>query len=261
VRQRVAPDLDRLMWAIAEANDDRAASDFESRFPELRNELTKRIAMVRGLKVSKPHAEPVRQLPKFDLRPTPEPRISYRTGYVLACMAAAVVAFGSYVVTGSLLRSPDPAPLPLVLQEQPVDALSGFDPSGMAPMPAPSSSLGSTASGTQPPAPTLPVPRMQRPLTVRLNRVPLAVALEAVAGQVSATLEIAPGLPEIDVSLDYHGVGAIEIFKDLGRRYGFTAFDQGGGGILIVPAVDPRESASGDPSVGRRSNEEPTGDR
>jgi hypothetical protein len=63
--------------------------------------------------------------------------------------------------------------------------------------------------------------------------------LQRIAAKAGIVLQIGPGLPDFEVVARYDGMSAMEIFADMGRAYGFTAFDQDGSSVIIVPARDP----------------------
>ena len=71
-----------------------------------------------------------------------------------------------------------------------------------------------------------------------IKRAPLQTVLKLVAAQGKLGITIAPGLSNPDVAIQYEDKTVIEILQDLGRQYAFTAFDQGDGSVLIIPARD-----------------------
>src|SRR5690349_8339480 len=92
--RRIAPEVERLMWLVAENRDPKAIADFELRFPELKGELAKHMAMVSGLrtagKKTPPHSIP-RFVPRYahvQRRPTGL--------YVALAFVLGAMAFGSY---------------------------------------------------------------------------------------------------------------------------------------------------------------------
>jgi hypothetical protein len=123
--RKIAPEVERLMWLIAEERDPRAISDFESRFPELKLELSKHMAMVSGLKTAG-RKVPEHRIPRFVPRHASAPR--RQTGlYIAVAFVAGALAFGSYA--GVTLLRPEKTKTPIVRQNPaPIveDALS-FD--------------------------------------------------------------------------------------------------------------------------------------
>jgi hypothetical protein len=84
--------------------------------------------------------------------------------------------------------------------------------------------------------PAAPTPAYMRPQTMSIKRAPLQTVLKLVAAQGHLGITIAPGLANPDVAIQYEDKSVIEILQDLGRQYAFTAFDQGDGSVLIIPA-------------------------
>jgi hypothetical protein len=89
------------------------------------------------------------------------------------------------------------------------------------------------------------VPEYDKPQTVRLDHVNLLTALDAIAMQCRLHLEVAPDMPNPDIRLDAEGKSGLQILQDLGNQYGFSAFDQGNGNVLIIPARENGEVEPG----------------
>jgi hypothetical protein len=242
---RIPADLDQLMWTLAEKPDSSAIEDFERRYPEYRYELGRRLAAVRGLRGLK--TSPASQsVPAF--RPRERTPVSQPRWVVLGAGALALAAFGFATYTGITLVGQQSRSIqaktdvpPVVQAEAPkrrVTEVPAPPPPVAAPNPAPA------------PAPA-PQPAFRRPQNLEMQGAPLVTALEMIAAQAGLKLVTAPGMPNPAVNLAYQGWTPIEMLKDLGRQYAFTAFDQGDGTILVVPAIDPTVA---DSSPGRLPN-------
>lgn len=232
--KRLAPDIERLMWLVAEGHDPKAIADFEARFPELRLELSKRISLVSNLKSAGKQVRPT-QAPRFVPRP-PADRPAPTRGLIVALAAlVAAIAFATYAVTAKLGRHDQP---PVA---QHVDGGSAGppiahpqNPDGMRPI-----TVNPPTGDPIPTPPPQPVRRddpLQRIVTVKMDNAPIEGAVLMVCQQAHLQYEIAPGMPQDFISIDYEGVPAAQVLEDLGAKYGFTALPQEEGKVLIVPA-------------------------
>ena len=259
---RVPKDMDQLMWLVAEAGDLKAADEFASRYPEHRLELYKRFNMVRQLKESNPaSASSTSAQPQWRPPTSQKPsRAPARWSWAMAALALATIGAASYGITkfATANRANDS-----VNSVQPFSQndVNGHETRG--PLGAPTNTtLPEKTASTNPTTPqpgkftnpeTLqnPVPNPAPPpgMTIKLDDVELTTAIQAIGAQANLQLVLGPGLPNPKISLDYRGVNAVDVIQDLGRRYGFTAFDQGDGSILIIPATDVKATTgTSDPS-------------
>ncbi len=245
---KIAPDVERLMWLVAESADAQAVADFEARFPELRYELSKRIDMVRELKSSRRLGESSGHAPRF-VPSAPGPSPFGRSKFILAFAALSVVAFGSFYAT-RLIANRQPVKPPPV--ESAVNTPLNPPEIQHGPLNPPAANVRPPTPVVQNPPPTSdPVmPRTDapwdRPQVVRFERIKLHDALRAIASQSGLELEIAPGLPNLDIVTDYQGMTGLEILADMGPRFGFTAFHQGEGRVIVIPARDLGPEGQGD---------------
>jgi len=246
---RVAPDVDKLMWYVAESADPQAVADFESRFPHLRYELSKRIDLVRGLKASKKIAATSGSIPAFHPPLSRAHSTSMRWKWSVAAVGLSALAVGSFVVTQRLMSGPaETTPAPVVRLTTPTTVNPQLVPeNGTKRDEGPGIQVPESngAEGVQPPNDEpVEVSPWLRPHTVKFERLGLANALRAIASQCGLKLEMPPDMPNDEIVLDYRNMNAFEILADMGPRFGFTAFDQGGGRVLIIPA------RSDDPEIG-----------
>ena len=246
--KRIAPEIERLMWLVAENRDPKAIADFEQRFPELRYELCKRIAMISGLKVAGRSVAKPPAIPRFAPKSVPQAHPA-RAWYVLAAAAMCVVAFASYSVA--------------VLGRHPSNSLPTVTPVNTAPPEAPPESrvvykdpTGGQSDSSVPPSQNSSLPivdPLDRPIDVTIEGAPLGSALSLIGAKAGLQVDVAPGLAEQLVDVDFAGASPKEIFAQLGSEYGFTAFPQEKGKVLIIPArangsIEAREEGDGSPA-------------
>lgn len=237
---KIAPDVEKLMWFVAESADPQAVADFESRFPELRYELSKRIDLVRGLKASKKIAASPTSIPAFRPPVSHSQSMAMRWKWSIVGVALSALAVGSFVVTRQILNPPYATPPTGVVMESPPSTIPPrvVEENGVKRDPEPGIlAPDSGQSGVQlPDDEPVAVPTWLRPQTVKFERLGLANALKAIASQCGLNLVMPPDMPNDEIVLDYQNMNAFEILADMGSRFGFTAFDQGGGQVLIIPA-------------------------
>ena len=116
--KKIAPDIDQLMWTIAETGDQRAIDDFEGRFPDLKYELGKRILVLRELRQARQAGAAPRAVPHFEPRAPAVPSWQRPAWAGAAVLGLAVVALASYALTQSFIRSAGEVPSqPVVRQD------------------------------------------------------------------------------------------------------------------------------------------------
>lgn len=241
--KRIHPDIDKMLWLVAESADPHAVADFSNRFPEHALELGKRIAMVRDLKGAGARATHEAVPPRFraPAHPAgPRPRFVWALGAAaLACLGVASYYLASRAFAGSA-----PEPKGTVSQGQPLtpETVTYRGPSYDPPKADPNS-----------PTPAEPeIAAYLKPQSVSSAGITLSEALEIIARTCSLKLEVAPGVNEKQVSINYANMTGFEMLEDLGPRCGFTSFDEGSGKVLIIPAIE--ESGGASPTVKYRSN-------
>lgn len=237
---KIPPSIDELMWLVAEGADAAASEKFCQRYPEFRGELLKRMRIVRDLKGARHETRPA---PPFRPRFAPAPaRPLMRLGTAGgALVGLAVVALGSYTLAlrfGTPAESPPP---PMVAS---LDAarkpMPPADPPTVEPADPPvrvDSPVGTVHT------PAMPESPYTRRIALAFRQVPIEVVLRGIGSASGLRVQIAPGLPSRTVSVEVAGTGPSAL-SDLGARFGFTAFDQGRGEFLVIPAVD--EASVGD---------------
>lgn len=249
---KVPPELDRLMWTLAEEGNPKALEEFGGRYPDHVAELGRRLSMVRGLRGGKKTlaAATVPAIPTFSLRRT-ESRSPFQWTLIGALVTGAVAAacytvwlFGQPVEGAKNLQT--------VKSDAPViapPAVSGTDPViPPAANPVYSDHLPSNNPTQAAPLPSAPIttprenvaktPSYLKPKSVKWREVKLISAIRLLSAESQLQVEIAPGFQDQTIDVDIQDRNTIEILKELGKRYGFTVMEQGEGQVLVVPAVD-----------------------
>ena len=245
---KIPADVERLMWLVSESNDPHAIRDFEARFPQFGPELARRRRMVADLKGAKGHPTPPdNRIPAFTPRPAPT-ATSARSLWVVGSLAAVALAFGSYSIGVWMTKEPPKLPPVQPVETRPpvVPDTNIYTPPAQT-KPNPPEPTATVPAGTTPP----PVANHEPLRTLTLANTSLTAALKMIGQVAGYNVEIAPGFKDQQVSIDYTDVTTSEMIRDLGTRYGFTAFDQGEGTLIIVPAVDDAGS-TGDPKEPER---------
>jgi hypothetical protein len=235
---KIPPEVDGLMWGVAENPTDKAVEEFVVRFPNQRAELMKRINMVRDLKHQVKPADPLhRELPRF--HPTPPGPTGPPAGWPIAAglgvLALATLAFAGY--SFSRPQPAPPPPVPKVNLEPPTLPPVNY----VTPGPPPSQPL--TPPTTQPTQPTsAPVdntPTYMKPQeTVAFKDESLVNVLTMLTAASGMHAIIGPNFQDQKVTFTYHNKSAVEVLLDLSKQYAFTVSDEGGGNFLILPIPD-----------------------
>jgi hypothetical protein len=235
VKQRIPPDVERLMWLVAESAEPGAALDFQRRFPELSAELAQRRRMVADLKGAKNPIASEHAIPSFRPRSAVAMPQASRGIWLAGTVALAALAVASYSVT-KWVANPVPklSPPPVVRTDNPTgDGGVVFGPKQIG-TPEPKTPQPETVNQQ----PAQEVPRTEQAKSLKLSNTSLVAALKMIGSNAGYNVDVAPGFADQTVSIDYVDYTTTEMLRDLGSRYNFTAFDQGDGTIIIVPAVD-----------------------
>ena len=254
---KVTPEQDELMWQLAESGEPHALEDFGRRYPDLRGEMTRRLNMVCSLKGSRPQAASGRRF--MPSRRDPDQPSPWLTGGLVVGLALGV-AFVTFAAMQYLdgNRQTVAQTTPAVNQTQNPTPTEGSTPD------IPDNTSG--AVGNNPViTPGVPNPQFQpadpfqTKVTVVSGRVRLRQALDDIARQANITLEMAPGMPDLEIRCDYRDAPALAVLTDMGRNFGFTPLRQGDRNALLVPATDPtRRNPEGIGQSGEPVNPERT---
>lgn len=242
--KHVAPELDSLMWTLAEEQNERAIDEFGERHPELRAELLHRIHMVKGIRGAKTKpVETSKPIPKF-VPSAPRPAAPI---YVVAGLVLLAIGALAFVVTTLIT----PIPHTSIKEAPPPVSVDTFPGPGRPSVPVPSQNETTpTQNYTSPPVAEEAPDSSLRPGTLKVEDAPLLDVLQMMGESCSIEIDAAPGMPNPKVTVDYKDLTAMDMLRDLGRRYSFTALDQYNGTILVVPAVDPNATSSLEPPGG-----------
>ncbi len=253
------PEIDELMWTIAESDDIAAIDEFGDRYPAYRGELGKRLQMVRSLRGARPQAAKAKaQTKRFVPSSTgvvyrEQSRWMMPTAAVFVLMS---VVFATYAVTTYAQRG---QPKPTEVVQQPITAPDPTESvAGTGEPLTPPISTAQNDPVTPPPAADRPNP-FDQPVTVVADRISLANALNLIARQIGVTLTSAPGMPDVEIAVDYRNVAASQVLADLGRNFGFTPMIQSEREALLIPAVDPTNGDSPRPPSGSSAEFDLTG--
>ena len=240
-----SPEIEEIMWRLAEAPDDSEHGEFLARYPEFQAEFEKRIAMVRGLKGSRPKSAKRRT----DFMPSPRTLAADSAPSRWAVVGAAtLVLAGTVLATLGAVRYMDARQGETARQAGPVPPVGPghLDQGGPENGQMPVSNQGGQKKEL--PETVVPPSPFDSLVTIVATRVKLSTCLDDIARQAGIRLESAPGMDtlDVDVEVDYRGVPALSALDDLGRNFKFSVLRQTESSALLVPAVDPKKEQSGD---------------
>lgn len=222
------PSLDELMWLIADEGDASTVESFGRRHPELRSELLHRVSMVRAMKGTRPApATPAFAMREVVESPAPPNPWLVRLGFAAGL---AGVAFASFWITRQV------SPPPQVVIQQPAQVTQAA-PQEAPPIVQPNPAPEPVIPAPQPSPANPPSQLWMRPVTIQSENTTLFAILNELQANLGLIVTIAPGLENSTVAATYTNVPAIEVLRDLGRRLGFTVFEQTDTEVLIIPAV------------------------
>jgi len=252
MKNKIAPEIDGLMWKLAEEGNERAIDEFGTRHPEYRTELLRRMSMVDGLRsAKKQQPAPPPSIPRFiPKEPHGLPPTGRRVVFALVLAAMAAFAFAATVLLTPAHHPPAPDPKP---------------PEATQVKPEPAPVVVEKPATTSTPPPVVDTPRRPSPediadqFTERLNIKQKALKIDHAAmltvvkmiGESSKVKIIpAPGLDNPTIEVDYANMSAFEMLQDLGRKYSFIPVDEHDGSVLLVPGVDKGNHIEGLPTDG-----------
>ncbi len=228
-------EIDELMWALAESQDEAALDDFARRYPTYKAEMARRLRALRALRSARPTVPAGLFVPSRGGSPQTGGR---RWVPLLAAtvIAGTALAGGAFVALNfvqpevKIDPGPEASGKPLKIGSQ-VLAESGIT----TPLPDTDSAECETDK-VAPPKPEEPA--LPTIVSVRVTKIRLTAVIGEIARQGGYTFEIAPGLEDPLIDAEYTGVSAIEALTDLGQNFGFTPFAQTDRSVLIIPALD-----------------------
>lgn len=228
----VPREIDELMWEIAESHDETIEKQFVARYPMYVAELDMRRKLIGDLKGSRPTREPAIFVPSAEVRNFGASRLT------VAFMAAILVAsfgFASYATVRFLTSRNPEAPIvpptktyeapPAQFSQTPIEAEPQFLPKSNS-----EEVVGGEPLSAQQTDPYL------RKVTLRSEKTTLVDVINEIGAQAGLTITVAPGFVDRTIFIIYEDQPAIGVLNDLGRKYGFTPFEQGNQEILVIPA-------------------------
>lgn len=231
--------IDETMWSVVELDDPRALDEFAARYPAYRDELTKRLKLVRGMKSAIPH----RPVPRFHV-PTRGARPALRRPILVGSLALGLALVSFAMVSNYMRREQSPPAPPSTVNQLPKSpSLEPHQRKEVAPQTLPTGD--GQANVTKDPDPPT---NLDRHVTVDVKSAGLRGVIGQIASQAALSVEFAPGFEDQLVRATYIGVPAKDALADLGQNFGFTALAQGERKVLIVPALDPGRPVTTPPS-------------
>lgn len=260
---KIPPEIDTLMWDVAESNSTETIDEFGSRYPEYKMELVRRLKMVRELKGARPAAKTAPKV--FVPAPIVDEKLPSRINFNFNWGMAAAIAAGSIVCAFAgigiyKILTPD---RPVVSSETPIgqprlskpnepDSNKLENKTWINPDLRSTSVPQNTNTNPNPntnPTPAQPRTAFDRLVTVQYEDALLGDVLADLAVKAGIRLQAAPGMPNPRVRAFYDNLPAITILNDLGRTAGFTPMVQSDVEALLIPAFDkknpPAASTSG----------------
>ncbi len=243
----IPPEIDRLIWALAEENNQRAMDEFVARNPQYKTELTKRLETVRGLRLGKATGSKQSSPPVF--RPTQiNQQVNTNLRWAVGGMLSVAIAFAIYTAYSfSQLRTVKQTVQPISRIPQvssiPSPLVQYEKPKLLQPEPEKHTEPGEGDVLPDPPTPTY-----LKPKTVKWRDVRLVSALKLLAAESNLKLVIAPGLVDQPIDVDFQDETTLDILRELGKTYGFTPVEQGEGEVIVYPVRDTGVPIGGSPT-------------
>lgn len=242
----IPTEIDELMWTIAESGDQQAIDEFGNRYPNLREELLKRMKTVNALKAAGKSVTPSR-IPSF--RNPNIQKVNLQIAW--SCIAVAAITISSFAIwrmanpvqpTGPVTpvtfspRDDRHQRRSLIVPRQPETQATASDHGGNAP-----ANQGFINSPVVP-KDSGPVPMEKT--TVQLDSASLHAAIIMIAEAGKLKVTIAPGTPNPDVKIDLKEMTPMDMLKQLGSEYAFDVIPDGNREILVVPKKDDLEDSN-----------------
>lgn len=230
---KIPREIDELMWEVSELDDLETIDQFGARYPEFRNELVKRIQMVRSLRGSRPKSATPQFVERQNVRNLGPSRLAIA---MVSVIVIASMTFATYA-TVQYVRS----------TEEPTTASTGTEYVLNAPTFTDGEDRDLTPDQIEqnlsnlPPDSVLPLQEFdafQFAVTVESVNTTLVEVINEIARVTGTEIVFAPGFEDAPIRLTYVEQPAMGVLHDLGRRFGFTPSRQGATTMLIFPAPD-----------------------
>lgn len=243
---KLEPEIEELIWELAENPDDiESHNEFVRRYPQHREALAERVAMVKELRQSKPEEAPEEIFVPSPGKPRVEPNrfaIAAATTIFTACLGFAI--FGAV----QLYKAKQNDRLVFV------ESSAGADAAVSAP--ATEDAASSEMADMAAPPSAAPADRFKQQVNINASSAPLSTVLDMVARQAGVRIDSGNNFPNPTVNANYTNASALSVLQDLGRNFGFQVIVQTSSDALLIAnsAYDPnavrRTSSGGQPIPG-----------
>ncbi|MBS1702161.1 MAG: hypothetical protein JST12_10910 [Armatimonadetes bacterium] len=225
-------EIDELMWTIAEGGNSEAISEFGDRYPNLREELLKRIRTVNALK-SGGRSVPSGKVPTFNnTRVQP-----FNWRIVFATLGLTILVMASYGLWRATSHPQSAPVVPPVNVNEPQlpQANIAIQPGSAEPQPRPKNNAPINSPVVPNVEPDIPA---QQATSVKLESATLHAAITLIAEAGGMKVTIAPGTPNPTVKIDFEDMTPLDMLKKLGQDYAFNTLMDGDHAILVIPKKD-----------------------
>ena len=246
----IPTEIDELMWTIAEGNDPHAVAEFGERYPNLREELLKRMKTVQAFKAAGSNVK-TKKIPVF--RSPNIQTVNLQLAYGAVCLALLVV--GSFAIWRATHTSPVPATVPQVEvgnRKMPAVQVVPNNDAGMQGRQVRNSRTNKPETNRSnqeqqwinpPVVPSRDENGMPR-TTISLESASLHAAITMIAEAGKMKVQIANGTPNPTVKVDLRDMTPMDMLKELGKQYAFDTIMDGEHAILIVPKKDDLDDSN-----------------
>ena len=234
---KIPREIDELMWDVAELDDLETIDQFGSRYPEFRNELVKRIQMVRSLRSSRPNSSTPTFVPRQEVRNLGPSKLAVASVAVLVVFSVAFAGYATVRFAKSNERPTATAPSNAVAINPSRTVTDGSVREGNVDP----TQVDATSGTSLPDGSVLPLREFDAfnfKLTVESSNTTLIDVINQITRESGIETVIAPGFEDERIRLSFIEQPAIGILEELGLMFGFTPIRQGSTSLLIVPAVD-----------------------
>lgn len=233
--------VSELMWLLAEQGEPSAIEAFTKKYPEHRVELLHRVKILRGIKsvrsdglTSAGSAAEFKPLSHIKELPKEFNWVPIKVGSGL--LGVGLVAF---LLTSQFTGKTQSVQVQSPSVTQPTPATNSDPMERMYSLPQDRSTKvepGKLDPGAMQPVPTAePLALLQRHVTVKADEERLLGVLNEISLQTGLMFQIAPGLADSPLSVDFHDITAEEALREIGQMLNIGFFEQNPGQILIIP--------------------------
>lgn len=234
----IPKEIDELMWTIAEGNDPGAIEEFGNRYPNLREEMLKRMKTITALKSGNrlPRSTPVPTFQNPHVRPA-------NWKWIGASFAVTILAVTAFGIWKSIPRASSlPTVNPVNVESATFPGDSGVVYTNNEPKVKETLPVDEPNNGTLPLAqPGSEAPKPQSLKSMKIESAPLQVAIQLIATEGQLTVTISPGLANPTIKVDFQNMAPLDMLKALGEQYAFTTILDGDHAIIIIPKKDEDE--------------------